>query len=140
MSVRVKASPQEAFDAFTKDIALWWRPNALFALTPRGDGGLRFEGGVGGRLVTTLANGFEYEIGRISIWAPGERLAFTWRPATVPAEQATHVDVRFQVVGDETRVTIEHRGWDAIPQDHVVRHGFPLAVTQMRLAEYWQLT
>jgi hypothetical protein len=33
---------------------------------------------------------------------------------------------------------VEHRGWDAIPQDHVARHRFPLGVFQMRLAEYWR--
>jgi hypothetical protein len=28
----------------------------------------------------------------------------------------------------ETRVTVEHRGWDSVPQEHVARHGFPDAV------------
>src|SRR5262249_1316271 len=44
-------------EAFTEEIGEWWRPNPLFALTPRGDGHLRFEPGQGGRLVATLANG-----------------------------------------------------------------------------------
>ena len=41
-------------------------------------------------------------------------------------------------MGEDTRVTVTHRGWDTIPQDHVARHGFPLPATQMRLAEYWR--
>jgi hypothetical protein len=41
-------------------------------------------------------------------------------------------------VGEETRVTIEHRGWDAIPQDHVARHGFELMLFQRRQAEHWR--
>ena len=57
VSLRVKATPQQAFDVFTQDIALWWRPSGLFELTPRGDGALRFEPGEGGRLVTDLSNG-----------------------------------------------------------------------------------
>jgi uncharacterized protein YndB with AHSA1/START domain len=138
VSLRVKASPQEAFDVFTQEIAAWWRPSGLFRLTPRGDGALRFEPGENGRLVTTLPNGKEFEIGRVIAWAPGERLAFTWRQATFAPDQVTHVEVRFEPVGDETRVTVEHRGWDAIPQEHVARHGFPLAATQMRLAEHWR--
>ncbi|ANP47835.1 SRPBCC domain-containing protein [Candidatus Viadribacter manganicus] len=138
VSLRVKATPQEAFDAFTQDIATWWRPNGLFALTPRGDGVLRFEAGQGGRLVTDLPNGTVFEIGRVSAWRPGERLAFTWRAATFAADQVTTVEIRFEPVGDETRVTVEHRGWDMIPQDHVARHGFPLAATQMRLSEHWR--
>ncbi|MEQ1489330.1 MAG: SRPBCC domain-containing protein, partial [Terricaulis sp.] len=73
-----------------------------------------------------------------TIWTPGERLAFTWRPGTFAADQTTYVDVRFEPAGDETRVTVEHRGWAAIPQEHVARHGFPLAVFQMRQAEHWR--
>jgi uncharacterized protein YndB with AHSA1/START domain len=137
VSLRVKASPQEAFVVFTQEIGAWWRPNGLFQLTPRGDGELRFEPGENGRLVTTLANGKEFEIGRIAVWAPGERLAFSWRQATFTPEQTTHVEVRFEAVGEETRVTVEHRGWDSIPQEHTARHGFPLSVFQQRQAEHW---
>lgn len=138
VSLRVRASPQEAFAVFTEEIGVWWKPNGLFPITPRGDGVLRFEPGEGGRLVTDLPNGKTFEIGRISIWAPGERLAFTWRQGTFAADQTTHVDIRFEGIGDETRVTVEHRGWDAIPQEHAARHGFPLGVFQMRQAEHWR--
>jgi hypothetical protein len=75
VSIRVGATPLRAFEAFTEEIGDWWRPNPLFALTPRGDGHLRFEPGEGGRLVATLANGKEFEVGRITVWKPGERLA-----------------------------------------------------------------
>jgi uncharacterized protein YndB with AHSA1/START domain len=126
VSIRVDATPLRAFEAFTEEIGEWWRPNPLFALTPRGDGHLRFEPGEGGRLVATLANGKEFEVGRITVWEPGERLALTWRQATFASGRSTQLDVRFEAVGDQTRVTVEHRGWDEIPQDHVARHGFEL--------------
>jgi hypothetical protein len=35
-------------------------------------------------------------------------------------------------------VTVTHRGWDAIPAEHVARHGFPLNVFQLRQAEHWR--
>ncbi len=127
-----------AFQVFTEEIGAWWRPSPLFRLTPRGDGYLRFEPGVGGRLVATLASGKEFEVGRITIWKPGERLALTWRQATFAPDQSTELDVRFEAIGVETRVTVEHRGWDAIPQSHVARHGFELMPFQRRLAEHWQ--
>jgi len=138
VSLRVKASPHETFDVFTQEIALWWRPNGLFQLTPRGDGELKFEPGEGGRLITTLQNGKVFEIGRITAWAPGERLSFTWRQATFAPDQTTRVDVRFEAVDDETRVTVEHRGWDTIPKDHAARHTFPLQVFQLRQGEHWR--
>ncbi len=136
VSLRVKATPQEAFDVFTQQIGAWWKPNGLFQLTPSGDGVLRFDGGE--RLVTTLPNGKEFEIGRVTAWAPGERVAFTWRQATFTPEQSTLVEVRFEAVNDETRVTVEHRGWDTIPQEHAARHTFPLGVFQKRQAEHWR--
>lgn len=138
VSLRVKATPQETFDLFTQEIGLWWQPNELFQLTPRGDGQLRFEPGEEGRLVTDLPNGHTFEIGRISAWVPGERLAFSWRQGTFAPDQTTHVEVRFEPIGDETRVTVEHRGWDSIPQEHLARHRFPLQPFQMRQAEHWR--
>lgn len=138
VSLRVKATPQRAFEAFTEEIGEWWRPNPLFQLTPRGDGVLRFEPGEGGRLVAKLASGKDFEVGRIIVWAPGERLVLTWRNASFAPELSTEVEARFEAVGDETRVTIEHRGWDRIAQSDIARHGFPLDVFQMRLAEHWR--
>ena len=138
VSLRVGASPRRAFDVFTEDIGRWWVSNPLFMLTPRGDGCLRFEPGEGGRLVTTLGDGAEFEVGRITIWLPGERLALTWRPATFAPGLSTELDVRFEAIGEETRVTVEHRGWDTIPQDHAARHGFDLLVFQRRQVDHWR--
>ena len=58
-------------------------------------------------------------------------------PSFAPG-QATEVEVRFEAVGAETRVTVEHRGWDAIPQRHAARHGFGLLLFQRRLGEHWR--
>jgi uncharacterized protein YndB with AHSA1/START domain len=136
VAIRVPVTPDEAFDAFTEEIGLWWRPSALFQLTPRGDGVLAFENRE--RLITTLASGKVFEIGKVTAWELGARLAFSWRHATFAPDQLTHVEVTFEAVGDETRVTVTHRGWDSIPQDHVARHGFPLSSTQLHLAKAWR--
>lgn len=138
VSLRVDASPARAFEAFTAEIGEWWQASPLFMLTPRGDGRLRFEPGEGGRLVTEWATGKVYEIGRISVWQPGERLVLSWRPANFRADQTTELEVRFEGVGEQTRITIEHRGWDGIPRDHAARHGFELMLFQRRAAEHWR--
>jgi uncharacterized protein YndB with AHSA1/START domain len=138
ISLRVAASPQRAFDVFTSEIGLWWRPNTLFRFTPRSPGRLAFEPGLGGRFTETLANGKMFEIGRVTAWEPGSRLAFTWRQATFGPAQITHVEVRFEAVGKETRVTVEHHGWDSVPQEHVARHGFPDRLFLQRHGEWWQ--
>ena len=138
VALKVRAAPERAFEVFTREIGLWWRPNPLFQFTPRTPGVLAFEGGQGGRFIETLPNGKVFEIGRITAWDPPARLAFGWRQATFSPDQHTEVEVRFEAVGDETRVTVEHRGWDTVPAEHVARHRFPDALFLRRHAEWWQ--
>jgi hypothetical protein len=115
-----------AFEAFTQEVGAWWRSDSLFQFTPKSPGVVAFEGGLGGRFIETLPNGKVFEIGRITAWEPGVRLAFGWRQATFTAEQQTG-----------TRVTVEHRGWDRIPAEHVARHGFPDTLFLRRHGEWW---
>lgn len=139
VAIRVDASPERAFDVFTREIGAWWRPQPLFAATPRSPGRLAFEPGPDGRLTETLADGKVYEIGAVLDWSPPRRLAFAWRPAWVPPEQATEVVVSFDPVGaGETRVTVEHIGWDRVPQANAARHGFPLTATLKHAADWWR--
>jgi len=139
VALRVPATPARAFQAFTAEIGLWWRPNQLFQFTRRSAAGrLAFEPGEGGRFTETAADGEVFEIGRITAWQPGARLAFTWRQASFAPGQVTEVEIRFEAVGSETRVTVEHRGWETVPQEHVARHTFPDAVFLQRHGEWWQ--
>ena len=138
VALRVKASPDRAFEAFTREIGAWWKPNALFAFTPRDPGRLAFEPGADGRLIETLANGKVFEIGRVRAWEPPTRLVFGWRQASFAPNQDTEVEVCFEPVGEETRVTVEHMGWDTVPAAHVARHGFSNALFLTRHGEWWQ--
>ena len=139
VALRIKAAPSRVFDAFTADNGAWWKPNPLFSFTPRSPGVLAFEGtGQGARLVERLPSGKVFEIGAVRIWNPGERLVFGWRQASFAPGMDTEVEVRFEPMGDETRVTVEHRGWDTVPTEHVARHRFPDAVFLQRHAEWWR--
>lgn len=138
VALRVKATPERAFDAFVGEIGAWWRTNPLFAFTPREPGVLSFEPGEGGRLIETRAGGKVFEIGRIRAWEPPKRLVFGWRQATFAPGMDTEVEVRFDPVGEETRVTVEHLGWDSVPAAHVARHGFSNQLFLTRHAEWWQ--
>jgi|SRR5579864_449976 len=138
VALRVAASPERAFEVFTKEIGSWWQPNVLFRFTPRSPGVVRFEGGEGGRFIEELPDGKIFEIGRVRAWEPGSRLVFGWRQATFARDQDTEVEVRFEPVGEETRVTVEHRGWDSVPKEHVARHGFANVLFLRRHGEWWQ--
>ena len=138
VALRVAASPEVAFEKFTGEIGAWWRPNGLFQFTDGKSGQVAFEPGVGGRLTETYGDGTVFEIGRVRVWEPPARLVLSWRHASFAEDQETELHVRFDAIGAETRVTVEHLGWDALPQRHAARHGLPLGVFQLRLAEWWQ--
>lgn len=139
VALRVKAPIERAFDAFVQEIGVWWRPNTLFQTTPRTPGVLAFEPGQGGRLTETLASGKVFEIGQITSWDPPSRLVFSWRQANFPPDLHTEVEVCFEAVGEgETRVSVEHRGFDQVPAGSAARHGFPDQALLMRLAEWWR--
>ncbi len=138
VALRVPIKPAQAFDAFTRQIGSWWQSNGLFAVTAAGDGTLAFEAHAGGRLFTRLPDGSEFEIGRIRVWEPGARLVFSWRQASFAADQSTEVEVRFEGIGAQTRISVEHRAWDSIPRRHVARHGFPEHSTLQHVADWWR--
>jgi uncharacterized protein YndB with AHSA1/START domain len=137
VALRVKATPERTFEAFVEEIGAWWRPNMLFQTTPR-PGVLSFEPGEGGRLIETRAGGKVFEIGTIRVWEPPLRLVFSWRQANFPPDLHTEVEVGFEAVGDETRVSVEHRGFDQVPAESAARHHFPDQYLLMRLADFWR--
>lgn len=145
VALRVPASAARAFAAFTEQIAQWWQPNGLFQFTEGRTGILAFEPGPGGRLIETYPDGESFIVGHIRVWDPPHRLVLTWRHANFAADQQTELHVRFDDIDRmgnggagalQTRVTVEHFGWDTIPAQHAARHGFPLATFQLRFAEW----
>jgi hypothetical protein len=101
VSMVVRADPAAAFRVFTEEIDAWWKRGERFR---RHHGVMHFEGG-------SLREGIE-PIGRVLAWEPGVRLRFElWTWGFRPGEP-TQVEVRFEPVGDGTRVTVEHRGWE----------------------------
>jgi len=138
VALRVSATPDRAFRLFTEQIGAWWRPNGLFEFSQGRSGTLAFEPGPTGRLTETYADGDVFVIGQIRVWDPPSRLVVSWREANFTEDQETELHVRFTPVGDQTRVTVEHFGWDAIPVEHAARHGFPLSTFQLRFGEWWQ--
>jgi hypothetical protein len=102
VTVEVEVDPATAFDLFTRDIAAWWRADrSLWGDT---DGELRFENGL-------LMQG-STEIGKVSAWEPGPRLAFSYGPPGVDPAERTDVEVRFEAVSGGTRVVVRHGGWE----------------------------
>jgi uncharacterized glyoxalase superfamily protein PhnB len=64
---------------------------------------MRFEPGVGGRFIQLGDGDADRELGRITVWRPGSRLAYDSADGSV-------VEVLFEPEGDRTRVEVEQRG------------------------------
>jgi hypothetical protein len=47
----------------------------------------------------------------VQAWEPGVRLQFALSTWPFQPGEATEVEVRFEAIGDGTRVTVEHRGF-----------------------------
>ena len=138
VSIRLKVAPEAAFDLFTRRVDDWWRRGPKYRMGPQGR--LRFEPGEGGRLIEIYneAAGDLFEIGRILVWRPGERLVFEWRLPNFTADQSTEVDIGFTAVEGGTRLTLEHRGWDSLPPDHPARHGMDDRRFLLINARWWE--
>ena len=84
---------------------------------------LRFEPGVGGRLVESYEDGSEFAVGEIAVWEPGRRITMSWRISNFAPGEETEVEVCFEATSNGTEVLVVHRGWDGLRPDHPARHG-----------------
>ena len=138
VALRIAAPRERVFDAFVREIHLWWRPQPLFGFTRRAGGRLAIEPWLDGRFTESWPDGEIFEIGRVTHWEPAVRLGLSWRQASFTADQSTQVMVDFETAGAETRVTVEHHGWDSVPIESEARHRMPDALFLQRHGEWWQ--
>ena len=101
-SVTVAVDPLEAFTAFTDEIDAWWVRGPINFFDSARAVAMRIEPGVGGRVLEVYddASGDALQLGRITVWEPGARLAYR------SLVDDTEVDVHFEPVADGTRVTV----------------------------------
>jgi uncharacterized protein YndB with AHSA1/START domain len=135
----VAVDPATAFEVFTDEVDAWWRQGPRFRFRHDDSGTLRFEGGADGRLVEVFgADGEDvYEVGRVRAWEPARRLVFEFRALAFEPGESTEVEVRFEPVAGGTRVSVEHRGWGALREDHPVRHGLAGKAFRDMMSVWW---
>ena len=106
-SVTVDASPETAFETFTRQMGSWW-PTESHRLFD--EGSVVFDERVGGRVYERSADGEEGDWADVLVWEPPHRFVLRWR--VNPKRGPTELEVRFAPAGSGTRVELEHRGWD----------------------------
>ena len=101
--VEVAVDTDTAFTAFTEEMDLWWVRGPINFYDAARAVAHRCEGGVGGRLLEVYdeETGDALELGRITVWEPGARLA--WRSSTDDVE----IEVRFAGSAGGTTVRVD---------------------------------
>jgi uncharacterized glyoxalase superfamily protein PhnB len=114
-SVEINVDPGTAFKVFTEELNCWWLQGAINFHDSSRAYEKRMEPGIGGRIleVYDLETGEGLELGRITGWEPGERLAWSSSIDDVAT------GVRFEPIDPGTRVTVTAR----IPENGADRGG-----------------
>jgi uncharacterized glyoxalase superfamily protein PhnB len=106
-SVEVAAEPATAFRIFTDEIDLWWVRGPINFFDAARAVGMQIEPGVGGRILevyrpaTDTVDEDVLELGRITAWEPGSRLAYR------SSVDDTETEIRFEPFDGGTRVSVE---------------------------------
>lgn len=101
----------EAFRLFTEGIGDWWPSNRGYSFGGDRVMAVCLETVAGGRLYERYTDGEEFEVGRVLVCEPPRRIVFTWQGRW---PEPTEVEVRFTPIGGDTRVELEHRGWERL--------------------------
>jgi uncharacterized glyoxalase superfamily protein PhnB len=123
--VEVGIDPHTAFTVFTDEMDLWWKRGPINFHDAARAVEKRCEPGVGGRIleVYDTTSGDALELGRITVWEPGSRLAWT------SSVDDVEVEVTFQPTSDGTRVRVDA----TIPEGASDRGG----TSFVRVVPYW---
>jgi uncharacterized protein YndB with AHSA1/START domain len=124
--IRVKASPERAFEVFTDGVATWWplethhiaeQPAETAVIEPR----------AGGRWFERAGDGTECDWGRVLVWEPPHRVVLAWHLDSdwsydADPDHASEIEVRF-VAEDETItvVELEHRALERHAKGEAIR-------------------
>jgi DNA-binding transcriptional ArsR family regulator len=114
-TLELEVTPEHAFDVFVNNMGAWW-PVLTHSVAIEEVQDVLVDDRVGGTIREVTRDGVEHEWGTITAYTEGERIQFTWHPGA-PADQSTHVDVRFDAAGSGTRVTLLHTGWEVRGDD-----------------------
>jgi uncharacterized protein YndB with AHSA1/START domain len=115
-SIVVKATPAQAFDAFSARIDHWWPKSHGIGATPVRESVI--EPFVGGRWYTQCEDGSNVTVGHVRAWEPGQRLVFSWEISAdwkpdARVAFASEVEITFTAeAGGQTRVDLEHREFE----------------------------
>lgn len=128
--ILVDADPDAAFEVFTAGLGQWW-PVDEKSVYGKGATVAFDDGQIVERPADGGADGEPVVWGTVTRWEPPAAVAFTWHPGQ-PAERASQVVVTFAAEGSQTRVRLEHSGWESFADPAAARaeydQGWPVVL------------
>lgn len=132
-TIELEATLEGAFRMWTEDLGRWW-PLAEHSIGKADAIGCCIEPGIGGRLYETGRTGEQRLWGRVALWEPPRRLAYSWHPDGDLSERTMVLLMFTPLVPTRTRLTLTHSGWQAGQEkrragynsgwDGVLEHGY----------------
>jgi hypothetical protein len=110
VDLELECSPGRAFEVYVDDIARWWDP--MYTADAATFDGVLIKPGVGGAVVESHRDGRCIVWGRVTVWQPGRRLAYTSVLAQT-AEHPSEITLAFAATADGCAVAFDHGGWNA---------------------------
>lgn len=110
----VRASPQHAFDTWTRR-ASWWWPRS-HTVTRQPDAAIVFEPFSGGRIYEQAADGAQHTWGEVRLWQPPGRIEYLWHLFFDPSE-ATEITVTFTESQGGSTVRLVQTGFEKLADD-----------------------
>lgn len=121
-TVTVACDPETAFRVFTREIGAWW-PLEQLSLT--GDAAeVVWEEHEGGAIYEVSGTGERASWGSVLTWEPPDRVVWAWHVNRPEGVRPTEVEVCFVSDPEGTRVVLEHRHWDRLPDGAERRDGY----------------
>lgn len=129
-TVTTTAPPARAFALFSGQMGRWWPVGRTVGKSPHVE--IVIEQVAQGRWYERDVEGVETQWGKVLAWEPPSRLVLGWQLDTQFAfdpKLMTEVEVTFEVAGQGTLVTLEHR--------HLERFGADAEAVAARLGGGW---
>ncbi len=118
-TVTVDCSVEDAFRVFTAEAASWWPVDTHSIHQSVSE--IVFEPREGGEVYELTAEGERGHWATVLEWNPPSRLVLAWEVS--PAVTGTEVEVRFTPSSSQTRVELEHRGWERLAEGGAEKRG-----------------
>jgi hypothetical protein len=130
--VFLDAWPEDAFGLLVEELGFGLRTIGSSLIQPEAGRYVRFRRDAGGRFVEVYdaVTREGLELGRVTVWSPGGRLALTWREPEWPEGASTDIDLRFEPIFGGTLIRVEHSGFERLgPQAAQAGAGYQVAWT-----------